>query len=117
MPQDLGSMRPENSDTDIVSLERRRLEAQRASVQDRLTDDAAVLAQRVHDQLERDIADIERATAALRRAEPALESWTEPATTAPVAKPRPLWLLIGALWLSTAIVIVGALVVIAALAS
>ncbi len=65
------------------------------------------LAQFERDQLARDIADIESATAALRRAEPALESWTKPPTPA-VTKPRPLWLLIGVLWLSTALVTAGA---------
>jgi hypothetical protein len=58
-------------------------------------------------QLDRDIAAIERASAALRRAEPALESWTDaPATV--MQKPRPVWLLIGVLWLSTALVTIGA---------
>jgi hypothetical protein len=57
--------------------------------------------------LARDIADIENAAAALRRAEPALQSWTKPPAPA-VPKSRPLWLLIGVLWLSTAIVTVGA---------
>ena len=59
------------------------------------------------DQLERDIAAIERASAALRRAEPALQSWTDAPSTA-VQNPRPVWLLIGVLWLSTALVTIGA---------
>ena len=63
----------------------------------------------------RDIADIETATATLRKAEPALESWTKaPANTG--GKPRPVWLLIGVLWLSTALVTAGAVVAIATLA-
>jgi hypothetical protein len=72
------------------------------------------------DQIAKDIADIERATAVLRKAEPALETWTgawpgeQPATALP--KPRPVWLLIGLLWLSTALVTVGAVAAIAALA-
>ena len=66
------------------------------------------------DQLERDIAAIERASAALRRAEPALQSWSGPPAKA-VQKPRPLWLLIGVLWLSTALVTLGAVFVISAL--
>jgi hypothetical protein len=73
------------------------------------------LAQYEHEQLARAYADIERAAAALRRAEPALESWIQPASPAP-PKPRPLWLLIGVLWLSTAIVTAGAVAVIASLA-
>ena len=80
-----------------------------------ITDDAGALAQTVRDQLAREVADIEAATAALRKAEPALESWTKaPANTG--GKPRPVWLLIGVLWLSTALVTAGAVVAIASLA-
>ena len=77
-------------------------------------DNARALAQMARDQLARDIADIEHASAALRRAEPALESWTGRSASAP--NPRPLWLLIGVLWVSTALVTVGAVVAIAAFA-
>jgi len=66
------------------------------------------------DQLERDIAAIELAAAALRRAEPALQSWTDPPAAA--SKPHPVWLLIGALWVSTALVTLGAVYAISALA-
>jgi hypothetical protein len=77
--------------------------------------DAGLLAQTVREQLARDYADIERATAALRRGEPALESWIKPPL--PITpKPRPLWLLNGVLWLSTALVTAGAVVAIASLA-
>jgi len=65
-------------------------------------------------QLERDIAAIERATAALRRAEPALESCTTPPMATPNT-PRPVWLLIGVLWLSAAMVTLGAVFAISAL--
>ena len=72
------------------------------------------------DQLARDIADIERAAAALRKAEPDLEAWTEPPTderpAGVVRKTRPVWLLIGLLWLSTALVTAGAVAAIARLA-
>lgn len=65
-------------------------------------------------QLAREIAAIERASAALRRADPAMESWTDmPAPS--MQKPRPVWLLIGVLWLSTALVTVGAVFAISAL--
>jgi len=86
---------------------------------------AAALGSLVHaDQLERDIAEIERASAALRKAEPALETWTdtpadalsEDALVGALRKPRPVWLLIGLLWLSTALVTVGAVAAIARLA-
>jgi hypothetical protein len=69
------------------------------------------------DQVARDIAEIERAAATLRKAQPALEAWTTgsnnelPAVTPP--KPRPVWLLIGLLWLSTAVVAAGAVAAIA----
>ncbi len=71
-------------------------------------------------QMARDLADIERAAAALRRAQPALEAWSSPRTDdrTPVAmrKPRPVWLLVGLLWFSTALVTVGAVAAIARLA-
>jgi hypothetical protein len=66
------------------------------------------------DQLERDIVEIERASAALRKAEPALESWTN-SPVGTMHKPRPVWLLIGVLWLSTALVTLSAVVAITAL--
>jgi hypothetical protein len=109
---DLGARPPHRSDEAIL-IEPRDLEsARRALVRD---GDAGALAQFERDQLARDIADIENATAALRRAEPALQSWTKPQTPAAI-KPRPLWLLISLLWLSTAIVTVGAAYAIATLA-
>jgi hypothetical protein len=81
-------------------------------------DDAEVgraLARMAREQLAREIADIERAAAILRLAEPALQTWSTP--TIPVlGKPRPLWLLIGVLWLSTALVTAGTVVAIATLA-
>ena len=71
------------------------------------SDDSGLLAAADREHLEREIAAIERASAALRRAEPELESWVDspPAT---LRKPRPIWLLVGALWLSTALVTLGA---------
>lgn len=77
-------------------------------------DDSGSLAARDDEQLAREIAAIERASAALRKGEPALESWTnQPSAT--MRKARPIWLLIGVLWLSTALVTVGAAVAISAL--
>ena len=78
---------------------------------------------RANDQFARDIAEIERATVALRRAEPSLEMWgeagsetrTDDAATLTIRKARPVWLLIGLLWLSTALVTVGAVAAIARL--
>ncbi len=69
------------------------------------------------DQLAHDIAAIERASALLRRAEPALQSWSEPpATAVTIAQSaRPVWLLIGVLWISTALVALGAVYAISTL--
>jgi hypothetical protein len=67
-----------------------------------------------HDQFERDLAAIERASAALRRAEPALQSWSESAATT-MHQPRPVWLLIAVLWLATALVTLGAVFAVSAL--
>jgi hypothetical protein len=81
-------------------------------------DDAEIgraLARRAREQLEREIADIERAAAILRLAAPALQSMSAPVKPV-LRKPRPLWLLIGVLWLSTALVTAGTVVAIATLA-
>jgi hypothetical protein len=75
--------------------------------------DSPALASGDRDQLARDIAEIERASRALRQAEPALESWSAPAPT--LGPPRPVWLVIGVLWISTALVTLGAAIAIAAL--
>jgi len=77
-------------------------------------DDSGLLAAPDRDHLEREIAAIERAAAALRQAEPGLESWTDLPAPA-MHKPRPIWLLIGVLWLSTALVTIGAVFAISAL--
>src|SRR5271169_6424748 len=79
---------------DIVSLEPRAVEAARGVAGD-FAEDVGALAQAVRDQLARDIADIEQATAALRRAELGLETWTGAPPPPAVSQPRPLWLLIG----------------------
>jgi hypothetical protein len=103
------------SDTDIAAFAMPRSEPLPRDDLSEITEDAGAMAQTVRDQLARDVADIEIATAALRRAEPGLESWTKaPANTG--GKPRPVWLLIGVLWLSTALVTAGAVVAIATLA-
>jgi hypothetical protein len=77
-------------------------------------DDSGLLAAADHEHLEREIAAIERAAAALRRAEPELESWVGPPSPT-LHKPRPVWLLIGVLWFSTALVTLGAAFAISAL--
>jgi hypothetical protein len=69
------------------------------------------------DQLARDFAEIERAIAALRKAEPGLEPWAETSLEDPLAvspsEPPSVWLLIGALWLLLAAVAGCAVVTIA----
>ena len=67
------------------------------------------------EQLAREIAAIERATASLRRAEPAPAILDQPPPATASQQTRPLWLLIGALWLSTALVTLSAVFAIIAL--
>jgi len=89
-------------------------EAMRRDVMPASDEDSGLLAAAEREQLERDIAAIECASAALRQAEPALQSWTNPPAPT-MQKPRPLWLLIGVLWLSTALVTLGAVFMISVL--
>jgi len=77
--------------------------------------DMSALHQFEQAQLAREYADIERASATLRLAQPALESWIKPPSPPAVAKSRPLWLLISVLWLSTALVTAGTVAAIATL--
>lgn len=113
--QDLGSMLSSALAGQAGSIDLRGLEAARRSLSDTHAENVDAIAQAERDQLARDIADIERAAAVLRRVEPALETWTV-TPPARLHKPRPLWLIIGALWLSTALATAGAVVVIAVLA-
>jgi hypothetical protein len=110
----LGSRSPKSSNDGAILIERRRAIAGGRRASDNAEDKNA-LRRFEQERLERDIADIERATAALRIAEPALVSWSKPATPV-LPKMRPLWLLIGVLWLSTALVTAGAVVAIASFA-
>ena len=77
--------------------------------------DMSALHQFEQAQLAREYADIDRASATLRLAQPALESWIKPPSPPAVAKSRPLWLLISVLWLSTALVTAGTVAAIATL--
>jgi len=74
-----------------------------------------LLAAADREQLARDIDAIERASAALRKGAPELQSWREWPATATQYKSRPVWLLIGVLWVSTALVTLGAVYAISAL--
>jgi len=112
MPEHNLDARPSgNADGDAVLIELREFEAARQNVPSETAADASALAQIDREQLARDIAEIESATAALRKGEPALESWTSPSAVT-IQKSRPLWVLIGVLWLSTALVAAGAVVAI-----
>jgi len=78
--------------------------------------DSRPLSAAEREQLDREIAAIERASAALRRGDPELETWTDtPVVAGAPHQPRPVWFLIGVLWLSTALVTVGAVFAISAL--
>jgi hypothetical protein len=62
-----------------------------------------------HDQLGQAVAEIERAAAALRQAEPALELGIPRSIPAgEVRNYRSVWIMIGALWISATLVVVGA---------
>jgi hypothetical protein len=66
------------------------------------------------EEFARAVAEIEEASAALRQAEPGLETWVkQPSEKAPSRKPQFVWALIVTLWLSTALVIAGAVTAIA----
>lgn len=115
LKQYVSSLSTAGSDADMAAFALPRSEPSPRDDLSEIREDAGAMAQTVRDQLAREVADIETATAALRRAEPALESWTKaPANSG--GKPRPVWLLIGVLWLSTVLVTAGAVVAIASLA-
>ncbi len=66
------------------------------------------------EEFARAIAEIEQASAALRQAEPALETGVKPRTEKVKSRrPHAVWLLIATLWLSTGLVIAGAVTAIA----
>jgi hypothetical protein len=113
MSQDnIGSLPASSADWDTAWNAVCRLDAARRSLQHDTTD-RRTRPRADADQFARDIAEIERAAAALRKAQPALEEWTErPGRTS--GKPRSVWLLIGGLWLSSALVTAGAVAAIAA---
>jgi hypothetical protein len=106
---------PAGRSSDAILIEPQGFDPARRNGGHQNAEQTDALAQFEREQLARDIADIERATATLQRGEPALESWTRPAALA-ASKPRPLWLLIGVLWLSTALITAGAVVAIASFA-
>jgi hypothetical protein len=60
------------------------------------------------DEYARAIAEIEQASAALRRAEPGLEAWKPEAASEP-RKSWPVWILVSGIWISTVTVFAGAI--------
>lgn len=61
-------------------------------------------------QYARAIAEIQQASAALRRAEPALEEWLPGAATPSETRhPRSVWILVGGIWVSTVLVMASAI--------
>src|SRR5262245_40189598 len=66
------------------------------------------------EEFARAVAEIEQASAALRQAEPALETGAKPrAQEASSRRPRSVWLFVATVWLATALVIAGAVTAIA----
>jgi hypothetical protein len=111
----LGAVPSHRPGDDAIVLEPHRFEPPRRRATDKLAEDVGALTRFEQEQLARELADIERASAVLRLGEPALQSWSRPPAPL-VPKTRPLWLLIGVLWLLTALVTVGAVAALATLA-
>jgi len=60
------------------------------------------------DRIERDFAEIERASAALRMVEPGLEIWLpNAATSSEPRKPHSVWVLVVSIWTSTVLAVAG----------
>jgi hypothetical protein len=115
MPKPLSFLSSDDAQGNAILEQIRNLDAvPRDIARTSTNNESAVVAAADRDQLARDIAAIERASAALRRAAPALESWTEP-PAAVAQSARPIWLLIGALWISTALATFGAVYAISVL--
>jgi len=115
MPTPLGFLSSNGAQGAAVLDQIRNVDAVRHDAPRANAEDFRLLSAADRNQIERDIVAIEHATAALLRAEPALQSWTNPPQAATLRNPHPLWLLIGALWISTAVVTLGAIYAISAL--
>ena len=92
LKQYVSSPSSNGSDADIAAFALPRSELRPrddlSEIASEIAEDTGAMTQNVREQLAREVADIEAATAALRRAEPALESWTRaPANSG--GKPRP----------------------------
>jgi hypothetical protein len=78
-----------------------------ASGQQTASNSAAIPAEQIDpDQLARAVAEIEKASTALRQSEPALEAWSPNAATSGITRKYwSIWLLIGAIWISATLVV------------
>jgi hypothetical protein len=110
----LGPLSSDRTNGDVALQDAGPIAAAREAATLVAVEDTRRLAPAERDQIARDIAEIEHASAVLRQAEPALDTWNN-APPPTLGKPRPVWLLIGALWISTALVTLGAVVAIAVL--
>jgi hypothetical protein len=85
---------------------------QSTSVPDRTEDDIRFISE----QVQRDFAEIETASATLRHAQPDLEPWSPPTAEATrTNKPRSIWVVVGAVWVSTVLLMAMATLAIASL--
>jgi hypothetical protein len=70
----------------------------------------------ISEQVQRDFAEIETASAVLRHAQPDLEPWSPPTAEATRPnKPRSIWVVVGAVWVSTVLLMAMATLAIASL--
>jgi hypothetical protein len=81
-------------------------------------DEGDALMRSAAERFEQHMAEINRASAMLRHALPDLEAWPNPSiAAAPVAKARPVWLMISVVWISTLALTAAATLAIAVLVS
>ena len=79
------------------------------------TGDSAGPTLSAREQLERDIDAVERAAAALRRADAGLQVWTDDAPARGKRRPRAVWLLIAGIWAVAGLIAAGAIAAMARL--
>lgn len=99
VPHDVGA-RPALIDTFTVGRVRNATDAVAPSILSRASVDS--------DELARAIADIEIASAALRQSEPTLEPWPPEAQARGAERYLPVWVLIGAVWITAFLALSGA---------
>jgi hypothetical protein len=99
VPHDVGT-RPALLDTFTVGRVRNAADAVAPSILSRASVDS--------DELARAVADIEIASAALRQSEPTLEPWRPEAQARGAERYLPVWVLIGAVWITAFLALSGA---------